>query len=102
MKPVQPPHIPPLQRQALLAALATPTHTLRRMRGGYVALGADVTTSGPATAQAFTGRLVKMLWREGYVEFDQPEFPSTVKLNPHGRQTAQRLRDACQAKAGAA
>ncbi len=72
---MNPAHIPPLQRQALLAALAAPTHTLRRMRGGYVALDADVRTSGAATAHVFTGRLMNMLWRNNLVDFDQPDFP---------------------------
>lgn len=96
------PHIPPLQRQALLAALHAPTHTLRRMRGGYVALDADVRTSGTTTAHVFTGRLMNMLWRANLVDFDQPDFPHTVTLTDHGKRTAEQLRDAHVAKAGAA
>ncbi len=95
-------HITPLQRQALLAALQSPTHTLRRMRGGYVALGADVTTSGPATAHAFTGRMMNMLYRDNLVDFDQPTFPDRVTLNAHGREIAEQLRTRAVPKAGAA
>lgn len=99
---MNPAHIPPLQRQALLAALAAPTHTLRRMRGGYVALDADVRTSGAATAHVFTCRLMNMLWRNNLVDFDQPDFPTTVTLNARGKAAAEQLREHECAKAGAA
>lgn len=94
--------LPPLQRDALLAALATPNHTLRRTRRGYIALDADVRKSGAATAHVFTGRLMNMLWRAALVDFDPPDYPSTVTLTTRGKAIAQQLRDASQAKAGAA
>jgi|SRR5690606_27812331 len=94
-----PAHIPPLQREALLAALQSPNHTLRRMRGGYVALGADVRTSGAATAHTVTRRMALRLEREGLVDFDDPFFPDRVTLNARGLALAQQLRTS--AKAGA-
>lgn len=93
------PHIPPLQREALLAALQSPTHTLRRMRGGYVALGADVRTSGQATAHLVTRRMALRLEREGLVEFDDPMFPDTVTLNRKGIALAEQLRAQLRAAA---
>lgn len=96
------PHIPEKEREALLAALQSPTHTLRRMRGGYVALGADVRTSGKATAYTVTRRMALRLERRGLVDFDQPEFPNVVTLNANGVALATRLRDGAPAKAGAA
>lgn len=96
---MNPVHIPPLQRQALLAAFAAPTHTLRRMRGGYVALDADVRTSGAATAHVFTNRLMNMLWRNNLVDFDQPDFPTTVTLNARGKAAAEQLRENRQSMA---
>jgi hypothetical protein len=93
------PHIPPLQREALLAALQSPTHTLRRMRGGYVALGADVRTSGKATAHLVTPRMAKRLEREGLADFDDPECPDAVTLNDQGVALAEQLRDAAKAAA---
>ncbi|GAB3305786.1 hypothetical protein [Luteimonas notoginsengisoli] len=86
------PHIPPLQREALLAALQSPTHTLRRMRGGYVALGADVRTSGTATAHTVTRRMALRLEREGLVDFDDPDYPTVITLNAHGVALAEQLR----------
>lgn len=87
-----PDHVPPLQREALLAALQSPTHTLRRMRGGYVALGADVRTSGEATAHTVTRRMALRLEREGLVDFDDPFFPDRITLNARGVALAEQLR----------
>lgn len=94
------PHIPPKERDALLAALQSPTHTLRRMRGGYVALGADVRTSGRATAHVVTRRMALRLEREGLVDFDDPEFPTVITLNAHGVALATQLRDAARTRQG--
>lgn len=93
------PHIPPQQREALLAALQSPTHTLRRMRGGYVALGANVRTSGQATVHQVSRRMALRLEREGLVEFDHPVYPDRITLNADGLALAQQLRAA--GKAGA-
>lgn len=95
------PHIPPLQRQALLAALRTPNRSLRRSRGGYVALDADIRTSGKATAYAFTGRIMNMMWRAGLVDFDEPNFPSVVTLTKRGAEVAEQLLASERAKATA-
>lgn len=91
----------PLQRQALLAMQASPTHTLHRAGGGYVAFGANFATSGTKQIPVFTGRLVNMLERDGLVDFDPPQFPARVCLTTTGLQLAEQL-CACSAKAGAA
>ena len=96
------PHVPPLQRAALLAALDSFMHTLRRMRGGYVALGASVRTSGPAVAHTVTRRMALRLEREGLARFDEPDFPTAVTLTPDGVVLAEQLRAAYAAKARAA
>lgn len=88
------PTVPPLQRAALLAALDSPTHTFRRMRGGYVALGAPVRTSGTAAAHTMSRRMALRLEREGLVEFDDPEFPEVITLNANGVALAEQLRAA--------
>lgn len=81
----------PLEREALLAAYSAPSRTLRRMRGGYVALDADVRTSGQATAQAFTGRVMNMLWRRGLIVYDELECPSRATLTRMGVERAAAL-----------
>lgn len=93
------PYVPPQQREALLAALQSPTHTLRRMRGGYVALGADVRTSGAATAHAVSRRMALRLEREGLADFDDPACPTVITLNAEGLALARQLQGADKAGA---
>lgn len=96
------PHVPPQQRAALLAALESPTHTLRRMRGMYVALPAVTRTSGTTEAHAVSMRMAMRLEREGLAKFDEPDFPTAVTLTPDGVVLAEQLRAAYAAKARAA
>lgn len=93
--------VPPKEREALLAALTSPTHKLRRMRGGFVAVAGDGRTSGTTTAYTVSKRMALRLEREGFVEFDHPEYPDVITLNDQGVALATQLRDATAAKAGA-
>ena len=84
-------HVPPLQRDALLAMLHAPTGMLVRRGRTFAPAGPHATTSGAHTVPEFTKRLVLMLDREGYVHLDDDEFPQHVTLNAHGKQTAERI-----------
>ncbi len=89
------PELQPKMRDALLAAIATPSHTLQRGCGGYIAIGAStVKTSGPKLFQAFTRRTVNRLLDAGLVTFDEPEFPTRITLTDSGIQSAQQLAQA--------
>lgn len=92
-------HIPPLQRQALLAAQSSPTHTLVRTRGGFIPQGAPT-----AHAMEFTVRVVRMMYRDFLLSLDDDEFPHAAKLTSKGAAIAQLLQAqaARKAKAGAA
>jgi len=87
------PHTPVIS-SALLAALDTPTHSLRRGPGGFIAVGQPIKKSGPVPYQAFTRRAIKFLEREGLAEFDVPEFPSVVTLTEAGVAAARELKAA--------
>ncbi|KAF1697965.1 hypothetical protein CSC62_07405 [Pseudoxanthomonas jiangsuensis] len=91
-----------MMRAALVAAYNTPTRTLRRGPGGYVAFGTPIRQSGPATCQAFTRRTVNRLDEAGLVTLDDPMFPTTVALNERGVAEAAQLVATAKAKAGAA
>lgn len=98
---LEPTDLKPLQRQALLAALEAPTHTLRRCRKGYAAQPvAD--TSGSQRVPVFTNRVVNWLQRDGLVAFDPPDWPDRVTLTRDGVRLAEQLRTRGRAKAGAA
>lgn len=88
----------PTVRAALLAALDTPTHTLRRGCGGFVAIGAPIRQSAPRMMQTFTRRVVNWLERDGLAEFDDLEFPSNVTLTADGIAAAQELKASQPAK----
>lgn len=89
----------PTVRAALLAALDTPTHSLRRGCGGFIATGAPIRQSVPRTMPVFTRRVVNWLERDGLAEFDDPNSPSNVTLTADGLAAAQELKAAQQAKA---
>lgn len=84
-------HLQPIVREALLAALASPDHTLRRTRGGFKG----------TPERVFTKRAINWLEQTGLANFDQREFPTTVTLNQRGIEHAQQL-SAPGAQAGAA
>ena len=91
-------HLGPLQRDALREAIASPTRTLVRTCGGFMAPHKQL-TSGAKTAPKFTKRLINMLDRDGLVHIDDPTCPTRATLNAHGVALAEQLRAAEQAKA---
>lgn len=95
-------HLQPMMRAALLAAYATPTRSLRRGPGGYIATSGTIRKSGPVQYQAYTRRTVNRLDEAGLVTLDDPMFPTTVTLNERGVAEAEQLIAADGAKAGVA
>lgn len=95
-------HLQPMMRAALLAAYATPSRTLKRGPGGYVAFGSTIRKSGTVQCEAFTRRTVNRLDDAGLVTLDDPQFPTTVALNARGVAEAEQLIAADKAKAGVA
>lgn len=75
--------------------LRSPTHTLVRRGGDFVALGGRATTSGLHQVRLFTKRLVKMLDRAALVDLDDREFPTKATLTPRGLALAARLTIKC-------
>lgn len=84
----------PILRAALLAALASPNHTLRRAKGGFAATGIKIRTSSSRAIAAFTRRAVNKLQREGLVEFDNEGAPSEARLTSAGVEVATQLQAA--------
>jgi hypothetical protein len=90
----------PLQRQALVAALLSPTHSFQRTRAGFIPAGIDGThRSAVQHLPTFTLRLMRMLDRDYLAEFDDPAFPSRATLTKPGLQLAQELGEAQSQKA---
>ncbi|MGV8959232.1 MAG: hypothetical protein ACOH1V_02435 [Stenotrophomonas sp.] len=85
------PTLQPVAKRALLAAHAAQGRTLRRTRGGFAGLPAQITTSSSAQIETFTRRAINWLDNAGLVAFDDPDFPSAVTLNPRGIAHAQQL-----------
>jgi len=81
----------PIARRALLAAFQSSGHALRRARGGFATAPADIKTSGTASIEVFTRRAVNWLDNAGLVDFDDPRYPSVVRLNARGERYAQEL-----------
>jgi len=81
----------PIARRALLAAFQTPSHSLRRERGGFATPPGDIKASGTADVQVFTRRAVNWLDNAGLVDFDDPRYASVVRLNARGERYAQEL-----------
>ena len=97
-------HLQPKAQAALKAAYGAQGRTLRRTRGGFAAMPAQVQTSGPVQIQAFTRRCINWLDEAGLVQFDDPQFPNVITLNPRGIAYAEQLlRDepAARSNAGA-
>jgi hypothetical protein len=97
--PLSTEHLTPLERDALIEGLRSPTHTLVRAGRHYMAQGDGSSTSGARTVRQFTPRLVNMLERDGLVHFEPSQFPERVILNTHGLRLAEQLRAADLAKA---
>lgn len=85
-----PAHLQPVQRVALRAALSTPTHSLVRTRGGYIAPG-NVRTSGAHRAQVVTTRCANWLHRDGLVAFEPSTCPDRITLTTEGLRLAREL-----------
>lgn len=85
------PELQPKMRDALLAAYRTPSRSLRRACGGYIATGAPIRTSGPVLYQAFTIRTLNRLENAGLVAYDTPEFPTCITLTDAGVREASEL-----------
>lgn len=81
----------PVAQRALLAAFAAQGLTLRRTRGGYAGLPAQITTSTTHTVEVFTRRAINWLDNAALITLDDPDFPSTVTLNTRGVAMAQQL-----------
>lgn len=97
-------HLQPKAQAALKAAYTAQGRTLRRTRGGFAAMPAQVQASGPVQIQAFTRRCINWLDNAGLVQLDDPQFPNTITLNQRGVAYAEQLlRDepAALGKAGA-
>lgn len=92
----------PKMRDALLAAFRTPSHTLRRGCGGFIAFDDRTRTSGTAMHQEFTRRTVNRLEDAGLVEFDEPTFPNRITLTDEGKAAAKEIIASNAAKVGAA
>lgn len=95
-------HLQPVARRALLAAYRSPGRSLRRIRGGFTALPAEVRTSGPVQTEVFTRRCVNWLDEAGLVSFDHRDCPSQVTVNARGAAYAQQMIAEQSAQAGAA
>jgi hypothetical protein len=87
-------HYTPVVRALLLAALATPQHTLVRARGGFVAFTHSPVRSEPLAFPTFTRRAINMLEREGLAEFDSPDCPAAITLTRRGLAAARDIKDA--------
>lgn len=91
----------PLQRDALREALWSPTHSLIRGPGGFVAApprgGYKI-----GSPKRFTLRLVRMLDRDYLADLDDHQFPTRATLTRVGRELAEQLVADDRAKAGAA
>lgn len=88
----------PMMRDALLAAINTPNHSLRRGPGGFLALGTPIRKSGAVSVPAFTRRTVNRLDNAGLVTFDDPDFPSCVTLTQAGIDAAKQIQSATLAR----
>lgn len=94
--------VSPLQRRALLAALASPTHCFTRNRAGYIAAGAcpKANRSQPLQVETFTKRLMLMMARDYLVEADQPSFPTRFELTRKGLELARQIGEAAKVPQG--
>ena len=84
-------HLQPIAQRALLAAFQSPGHALRRARGDFATPPAEIRTSGTADVQVFTRRAVNWIDNAGLVDFDDPQYPSVVRLNARGERYAEQL-----------
>lgn len=80
----------PLERSAIVAAFEAPNHTLRRMRGYFVA-APRIRTSGNVPALGFTKRLALRLQRADLVQLDDIDCPSSLSLTDDGIALAKQL-----------
>lgn len=81
----------PLERDALLEALQTPTRSLQRTCAGYVALKPRTRSTDAPSSRVFTSRVMKRLDRRALVDFDPPQCPERATLTRRGLAAAQQL-----------
>lgn len=84
-------HLKPVARRALLAAFHAQGHTLRRTRGGFAGIPAQIKTSSTVPVEVFTRRAINWLDEANLVAFDDPDFPRSVKLTASGIGMAKQL-----------
>lgn len=83
--------VPPKQRVALLSALDSANHTLKRSAGGFMPSLQPVKRCGPQTVETITKRTVLALESNGLVQLDDIACPSQATLTEAGKQLAKRL-----------
>ena len=81
-----------LEARALLAALDSPGHTLRRFNGDFIATPPRQRTSGTIATRNFTKRVVLRLHRDGLLRMDDIHCPAAATLTPEGHALAEQLR----------
>lgn len=84
-------NLTPLEHDALLEALQTPTRSLQRTCAGYVALKPNTRTTEAASSRTFTTRVMNRLDRRALVDFDPPHCPERATLTRRGLTAAQQL-----------
>lgn len=84
-------HLQPKAQAALKAAYRAQGRALRRTRGGFAAMPAQIQTSGPVQTEAYTRRCINWLDHAGLVQMDDPQFPAVVTLNQRGVAYAEEL-----------
>lgn len=84
--------VPPKQRVALLSALNSVGHTLKRSAGGFMPSLQPVKRSEPQTVETVTKRTVLALEHSGYVALDDSACPSRATLTESGRKLAEQLK----------
>jgi len=83
--------VTPQERNALLAALQAPNHTLRRFGSGFVAPPPRAATSGTVQAHNVTKRMALRLQRADLVQLDDEYCPSSLTLTEEGAALAREL-----------
>ncbi|WCE02817.1 hypothetical protein [Pseudoxanthomonas sp. JBR18] len=84
--------VPPKQRVALLSALDSANHTLKRSAGGFMPSLQPVKRSGPQTIETITKRTVLALECNGLVTLDNEACPSRATLTDSGLKLAEQLK----------
>ncbi len=84
-------NLTPLERDALLEALQSPTHSLQRTSAGYVVPSRRTRSGETASARIFTSRVMNRLDRRALVDLDPPMCPARAVLTRRGVAAAQQV-----------